>query len=213
MQEPSTGLQELIAAVQKEDTFCQRMVKDLNQDPLARQSYQYTDNGILLYRGRLVVPNQQSLIHKLLRLHHNKPTAGHWGVQKTMELLQRKFKWEGIRSNIKEYIQIYPIYQGNNAPKHKPYSKLEPLPQPSRPWKEISMDLITQLPISQRGTKEFNAILTIVDKYTKMAVFLPIQNTINAADLAELIYQEVELRFRAPIGITSDQDSHITSKF
>ena len=213
MQEPSTGLRELVAAAQKEDTFCQRVVKDLERDPLTRKSYQYTSDGMLLYKGRLVVPNQRSLVHELLRLHHDEPTAGHWGIQKTMELLQRKFKWEGMRSDVEEYIHVCPICQGNSAPRHKPYGKLEPLPQPSRPWKEISMDLITHLPVSQRGTEEFNAILTIVDRYTKMAVFLPIRDTIDAADLAELMYTEVELRFGAPTGITSDRDSRITSKF
>ena len=203
----------MVAAVQKEDPFCQQVVKDLKQDPVTRQSYQCAGNGILLYKGRLVVPNQRSLVHELLRLHHNEPIAGHWGIQKTMELVQRKFKWEGIRLDIDEYIQACPICQGNSAPRHKPYGKLEPLPPPTRPWKEISMDLITQLPVSLRGTKEYNAILIIVDRYTKMAVFLPICNEINAADLAELIYKEVELRFGAPSGIVSDRDSHITSKF
>ena len=204
MQEPSIGLCELVAAVQTEDAFCQQVVKDLKQDPLIRQSYHCTDDGVLLYRGRLVVPNQRSLMHELLRLYHDEPTAGHWGVQKIMELLQRKFKWEGIKTDIKEYICICPICQGNSAPRYKPYGQLEPLPPPSRPWKEISIDLITHLPVSQRGTNKCNAILTIVDRYTKMAVFLPICNAINAADLAELIYQEVELQFGVPTGITLD---------
>ena len=214
MQEPSMGLRELVAAAQKEDSFCQRVVKDLERDPLTRQAYQCADDGVLLYKGsRLVVPNQRSLIHELLQLYHDEQTAGHWGVQKTTELLQRKFKWEGMRLDVEEYIQACPVCQGNSAPRHKPYGKLEPLPPPSRPWKEISIDLITQLPVSLRGTDEFNAILTIVDRYTKMAVFLPIHDTIDAADLAELMHTEVELRFGPPSGITSDRDSRITSKF
>jgi transposase InsO family protein len=213
-QEPSAGLRELVAAAQKEDAFCQRLVGDLKRDPSTRQSYQCTSDGLLLYKGeRLVVPNQRSLVHELLRLHHDAEVAGHWGVQKTLELLQRKFKWEGMRQDVEEYVQTCPVCQGNAAPRHKPYGKLEPLPQPSRPWKEISIDLITQLPVSLRGTEEYNAILTIVDRYTKMVVFLPVRDDIGAADLAELLYTEVELKFGAPSGIVSDRDSRITSKF
>ena len=93
MQEPSTGLRELVAAAQKEDAFCRRLVGDLKKDPATRQSYQCTSDGLLLYKGeRLVVPNQRSLVHELLRLHHDEEVAGHWGVQKTLELLQHKFK-------------------------------------------------------------------------------------------------------------------------
>jgi transposase InsO family protein len=214
MQEPSTGLRELVAAAQKEDTFCRRLVEDLKRDPSTRQSYRCTSDGLLLYKGkRLVVPNQRSLVHELLRLHHDAETAGHWGVQKTLELLQRKFKWEGMRQDVEEYVLTCPVCQRNAAPRHKPYGKLQPLPQPSRPWKEISMDLITQLPISLRRTEEYDAILTIVDRYTKMAVFLPVTNDIGAADLAEVLHTEVELRFGAPSGIVSDRDSRITSKF
>jgi transposase InsO family protein len=87
------------------------------------------------------------------------------------------------------------------------------LPQPSRPWKEISMDFITQLPISKVGTEEYNAILTIVDRYTKMAIFLPVLDTIDAAEMAEILHREVELRYGCPSGIVSDRDSRISSKF
>ena len=75
------------------------------------------------------------------------------------------------------------------------------------------MDFITELPVSQVGIEEYNAILTLVDRYTKMAVFLPVKNTIDAAEMAELLYKEIELRYGCPSGIVSDRDSKITSKF
>jgi transposase InsO family protein len=212
-QEPSEGLWQLVAAVQKVDPFCKRVVKDLDEGETTRPHYGRADDGTLLYKGRLVVPNQRSLVHELLRLHHDEPSAGHWGVQKTMELLQRKFKWDGMRQDIEEYVQTCPVCQGNATHRHRPYGQLDPLPQPSRPWKEISMDFITQLPISTVGTEEYNAILTIVDRYTKMAIFLPVLDTINAAEMAEILHREVELRYGCPSGVVSDRDSKITSKF
>ena len=211
-QEPSEGLRQLVAVAQKEDPFCQRVDKDLSKGDSTRSHYDRTSDGILLYKGRMVVPNQRSLVHELIGLHHDEQSAGHWGVQKTKELLQRKFSWEGMRQDIEEYVGTCPICQGNAAPRHKPYGKLDPLPQPTRPWKEISMDFITQLPVSQVGADEYNAILTIVDRYTKMAIFLPVQDTIDAAEMAELLHKEMELRYGCPSGIVSDRDSRITSK-
>ena len=57
------------------------------------------------------------------------------------------------------------------------------------------MDWITGLPPSYKGDREYNSILTIVDRYTKMAVFLPVQDTMDAAEMAELLYNELECRF------------------
>ena len=212
-QEPSEGLRQLVAVAQKEDPFCTRVDKDLTVGDSTRPHYSRTSDGMLLYKGRILVPNQRSLVHEILRLHHDEPSAGHWRFQKTLELLQRKFKWEGMRQDVEEYVQTCPVCQGNAASSHKPYGQLDALPQPSRPWKEISMDFITQLPVSRVGMEEYNAILTVVDRYTKMAIFLPVQDTIDAAEMAELLHKEVELRYGCPSGIVSDRDPMITSKF
>ncbi|EED14527.1 gag/polymerase/env polyprotein, putative [Talaromyces stipitatus ATCC 10500] len=186
-QEPSEGLRQLVAAAQMEDAFYMRVDKDLSEGDSTRLHYGCTSDGVLLYKGRILVPNQRSLVHEILRLHHDEPSARHWGIQKTLDLLQRKFKWEGMRQDVEEYL--------------------------SRPWKEISMDFITQLPVSKVGTEEYNTILTVVDRYTKMAIFLPVQDTIDAAEMAELLHKEVELRYGCPSGIVSDRDSRITTAF
>jgi hypothetical protein len=52
-----------------------------------------------------------------------------------------------------------------------------------------------------------------VDRYTKMAIFLPVLDTIDAAEMVEILYREVELRYGYPSGIVSDRDSRISSKF
>ena len=63
------------------------------------------------------------------------------------------------------------------------------------------------------GIEEYNAILIVVDRYTKIVVFLPIKNTINATEMAELLYIEIELRYSYPSRIVLDRDLRITSKF
>lgn len=46
-----------------------------------------------------------------------------------------------------------------------------------------------------------------------MAIFVPVDETIDAAGLVELLHKEVELWFGPPDGIVSDRDSRITSHF
>jgi transposase InsO family protein len=64
---------------------------------------------------------------------------------------------------------------------------LEPLPIPAGPWKDISYDLIMDLPESNG----FDSILTVVDRLTKMAHFVACRKTTNAKELAELMLRNV----------------------
>ena len=89
-------------------------------------------------------------------------------------------------------------------PRHKPYGKLEPLPIPKGLWKEVSLDFITQLPSSYIGTKEYNAILVVVDCYSKIAKFIPTTTDISAPEFAALFHENIELQYSSPRGIVSD---------
>ena len=59
----------------------------------------------------------------------------------------------------------------------------------------------------------YNAICVIVDRYTKMALYLPTVKTITATKLADLFLNEVVRRFGTPKGIMSNRSSIFTSKF
>ena len=76
-QEPSESLRQLVVVTQKEDPLCIRVDKDLSKGDSTRPNYGRTSDGILLYKGRMVVPNQRSLVHELIRLHHDERSAGH----------------------------------------------------------------------------------------------------------------------------------------
>jgi hypothetical protein len=59
----------------------------------------------------------------------------------------------------------------------------------------------------------YNAIYIIVDRYTKMALYLPIVKTITITKLIDLFLNKVVRYFRAPRGIISNYSSIFTSKF
>jgi len=75
------------------------------------------------------------------------------------------------------------------------------------------MDFIIGLPPSRQGDKVYNAIYVIVNRYTKMALYLPIVKTITITKLADLFLNEVVRRFGAPRGIISNCGSIFTSEF
>ena len=159
------------------------------------------------------MPEQKSLIQELLYLYHDDQLAGHWGIDKTQELLGRKFYWPGLAADVREYVRTCSICQHMAIPRHKPYGKLEPLPVPERPWQEVSLDFITQLPSSHIGQAEYDAILVVIDHYTKMARFIPMTTELAASEFAALFYKNIKLKYRFFKGIVSDQDIRIIFKF
>ena len=59
---------------------------------------------------------------------------------------------------------------------------------PNRPWQEVSLDFITQLPSSYIRAKVYDTVLVIVDYYTKIAQFIPTTTDIIAPEFATLFY-------------------------
>jgi len=51
---------------------------------------------------------------------------------------------------------------------------------PDKAWMHISVDFITKLPLAQG----YNSILVVVDKFTKIAHFVPITKKTTAEGLA-----------------------------
>jgi IS30 family transposase len=71
------------------------------------------------------------------------------------------------------------------------------------------MDFIEQPPNSEG----FTAILVVVDRFTKQALFIPTHDTITSAQLAELFIIHVFSKHGVPSHVTSDQGSEFMSRF
>ena len=69
------------------------------------------------------------------------------------------------------------------------------------------------MPDSCLGTKVYNTILVIVDYYTKIAKFILITTDLVAPEFTTLFYENIELKYSSLLGIVSDRDTRITSKF
>jgi len=93
--------------------------------------------------------------------------------------------------------------------RHKPYGTLQQLPIPEKPWNSISMDFIKQLPASSG----FTSILVVVDCLSKQSIFIPMTDTINSTELAQLFVIHVFSKHGVPEHVTSDQGSKFVSRF
>jgi hypothetical protein len=132
--------------------------------------------------------------------------AGYYRVEKTLELLRRSWYWENMKGNICNYYRECNICQKVKAKRHLPYSLLSSLLQPERPWSEISIDFITGLPPYKNpaGGPDFNTILIVINRYSKMAKYITYYKTVNSPELTKIIWKYVFSIFGSPNRIISD---------
>ena len=71
------------------------------------------------------------------------------------------------------------------------------------------MDFIEGLPPSDGH----DSILVVVDRLTKMSIFIPTHKTLTSPQLARLFIQHVFAKHGVPIDIVSDRGRHFISRF
>jgi hypothetical protein len=113
---------------------------------------------------------------------HDIPIAGHPGFQKTYMAIKRHYYWPGMKKDIKEYVERCLKCQTSKAEQVKDPGLLQPLGVPNLKFESISMDFIVGLPKTQNN---FDSIMVVVDRLTKIAHFIPTVTIVTAYGVAE----------------------------
>jgi len=109
---------------------------------------------------------------------------------------------------VKKYVTGCNMCQQMKNHPQQPFGPLVPNKVPNGPWEIISTDLITQLPESNG----YNAICVIVNRLTKRAHFIPINNWFSFKDMVQLLYDKVYLLHGLPLQIISDRGVQYLAK-
>ena len=109
---------------------------------------------------------------------------------------------------VKKYITDYDMCQQMKNCPQQPFGPLVSNKVPNRPWEIISIDLIMQLPESN----SYNTICVIVDRLTKRAYFIPINNWFLFKNIVQLLYDKVYLLHKLPLQIILDRRVQYSAK-
>ena len=147
-----------------------------------------------------------SLREELLRDIHS---TGHIGIGKMISKVRENYYWPRLSHSVTSFVRGCKLCQQNKQRTHKLYGKLRTLELPTRRWSRINIDFIVAMPMTKKG---FDAIMVVVDGYSKRAHFIPTHSTATAINTAYLFYEHVWKLHGLPEKIVSDRDSKFTSK-
>ncbi|MBW0542546.1 hypothetical protein O181_082261, partial [Austropuccinia psidii MF-1] len=193
----------LIDSIKKElwqDSQYRSILEELGKGKSIQDSYLDSSSQLLLFKDWVVVPNDPTIQLSILQKRHNSPLAGYPGQEKTLKLVKRDFHWSGMTQFIKDFVSSCQQCSRNKNIHHKNFGLLKPLPIPNSPWICLSMDFITQLPLSN----SFDSILVLMDRFSKMVVFIPTMSSITSLDLAHLSIKNIFSKHGLPSSIVSD---------
>lgn len=168
----------------------------------------YKHEGFLFRKDKLCVP-VCSLREMLVRETHGGGLMGHFGVQKTLEILKEHFFWPKMKHDVQSVCEKC-ITCKQAKSKVMPHGFYTPLPVPNQPWTDISMDFVLGFPKSQGGK---DSIFVVVDRFSKMAHFIACSKTNDATHIADLFFKEVVRLHGLPRTIVSDRDVKFLSHF
>jgi hypothetical protein len=115
-----------------------------------------------------------------------------------------------MKRDIARYVAECDVCRRIKAEHQRPAGTLQPLAIPEWKWDKVEMDFITGFPRSQKG---HDAILVVIDRFSKVAHFLPVKETITASQLADLYISRIVSLHGVPLEISSDRGSLFTSRF
>ena len=209
-------MEELVWLCQRGDAFAKRHINDL-QDPSKSKAehspWHVDDKGLLRYNNAAYIPPDQALQLEIMRINHDDPQGGHFGVKRTQDCIRAKYYWNGMLPDIEYYVRTCDACQHNKIHRHKPYGLLQPLPIPKAPFETVTMDFITGLPVSDWEGRKYDSILAMVCPLTKYAIYVPCKKDIDAEGLGRLLLQNLIKFFTMPKHIVSDRGSLFTSEF
>jgi len=174
---------DIIKKIRKNNTREKEIIQVMKrEDGLA-----WEEDKVAYMEGRIYIPNNKDIKEEILKEHHDPANVGHPGKHRMQELIKRTYWWLGLKEDVKKYVQGCVKCQQNKVQHQKRAGKLHPLEIPEGLWQDISIDMIGPLPRSN----EMDAILVIVNRFTKMIRLKATTTNLSSEGVAKIYRDEI----------------------
>lgn len=212
---PRKGAEE-VRRLQMEDPVLATIIHSFENDD--EDALRYTNRGYVmldgvLYRfcseeesenGQLVVP--QAMRKTILFNYHDSPTAGHYGIERTISRITPHYYWPKMRSEIAEYIKTCLECKRYKPSNMKPAGLLQTVCSNKR-FELIAIDLFGPLPRTTNGNQWIFIVEDICSRWTELFAL----RVASAENCALILLNEILLRYGIPRRIHSDNGPQFVS--
>ncbi|GKC32972.1 putative reverse transcriptase domain-containing protein [Tanacetum coccineum] len=167
-------------------------------------------DGTLCLNKQSWIPCFRELRALIMHESHKSKYPIHPGSDKMYRDLKKLYWWPNMKARIATYVSKCLTCAKVKIEYQKPSGLLVQPEIPQWKWENITMDFVTKLPKTAAGQ---DTIWVIVDRLTKSAHFLPMQEDYTLEKLTRQYLKEVVSRHGVPVSIISDRDGRFTSHF
>ena len=163
-----------------------------------------------VFKNRVYIPDDLDLRQSIIAKTHESPVAGHPGRFKTLQLLKERFYWPRMATMTANFVEGCATCQQMKLNTHPTTAPLMPIiSHTTQPFQQVTMDFITNLPISNG----FDSIFIMVDQgLSKGVILCPCNKMINTDKTTKLYIDNVFIQFGLPDIIISDRGPQFASK-
>lgn len=138
--------------------------------------------------------------------YHDFPTAGHYGMEKTLQRISSRYYWPGLRQYVTKYIRNYIECQRYKASNLKSADLIQ-TPVASQKFEILAIDHFGPLR-EIHGKKKW--IFIIEDVSTQWVELFALEHA-TAEACAKILVEEIILRYGTPRRIISDNETQFVS--
>lgn len=144
---------------------------------------------------------------QILELAHDAASDGHFGVNKTLDKIRKRFYWATCKKDVEDWCRSCEQCVARRGPSGKGKSPLQ-IFNTGAPFERIQMDILGHLPRSSKGNRY---LLVVIDCFSKWVEALPLKS-IKAKVVAEVFVDQIVFRFGIPLEVHTDQGKNFESE-
>ncbi|GJV59026.1 putative reverse transcriptase domain-containing protein [Tanacetum coccineum] len=172
--------------------------------------FEVRSDGTKCLKGRVWLPLFGGLRGLIILKSYKSKYSIHLGSDKMYHDFKKLYWWPNMKADIATYVSKCLTCAKVKA-EHQKQSEL--LQQPEIPvwkWERITMDFIIKLPRTPSG---YDSIWVIVDRLTKSAHFILMNEKYKMEKLTRLYLKEIVCRHGVPVSIVLNRDPRFASRF
>jgi hypothetical protein len=214
-------LRNSIMEAQRADPFLNAWIENCKQNdpPLAGFFFLQSD-GLLCVRDssaiRVPLPMDNKVLTAVLSELHYEPTSGHTGYRHLARLFGRRFMIvlnDDQRCNLRELATEF-VATCARCQLYTPDFRSEPpvkiVDEPLAPGLHLSFDYITDLPPTELKGDTYDAVLTLVDRFSRARLYVAAKKTDTAKITYERVREALALRgWGTPLQVQIDQGPNL----